>query len=162
VTSDLRARIRPHNLLGVHPGLILAVLDTIGLLVAGYLSIVELGGGVPTCGPIKGCEEVALSEYARVGGVPVAVFGVALSLVLLALAVAWWRSNLYGLLLAHYALSLVGVVFDAYFLYLQVFVIEAVCIWCVTYEMSLLLRFAIAALVYFRSRSDTGPIRDEG
>ncbi len=149
-TSLLLRRVPARPLLGMHPAIILAVLDLIGLLVAGYLTVVELGGGVPVCGPIKGCEEVALSEYSRIGGVPVALFGVALSVALLALALAWWRTNIYGLLLAHYGLSLVGVIFDGYFLYLQVFVIQAVCIWCVTYEMSLLLRFLIAFIVWYR------------
>ena len=154
-------RVPARPLLGVHPALILAALDVIGLVVASYLSIVEIGGGVPTCGPFEGCEEVALSEYARVGGVPVAVFGVLLSIVLLGLALAWWRTNIYGLLLAHYALSLVGVIFDAYFLFLQVFVIEAVCVWCVTYEISLLLRFVLAAIVYYRQpRPDAIEARD--
>src|SRR3989304_5498475 len=87
-----RVPVRP--LLGVHPGLILAVLDLVGLAIAPYLSVVELGGGVPACGPIKGCEEVALSEYSRIGGVPVAVYGVGLSLILFSLAIAWWRTNL--------------------------------------------------------------------
>ncbi|HUP83716.1 MAG TPA: hypothetical protein VM284_05970 [Candidatus Limnocylindria bacterium] len=31
------------------------------------------------------------------------------------------------MLLGHYALSLIGVIFDGWFLYLQVFVIHAVC-----------------------------------
>src|SRR6478752_2558744 len=92
----LRRRVAPRMLFGVHPALVLAVLDIVGLLVAGYLSAVELGGGVPTCGPLHGCEEVALSEYARIGGVPVAVFGVLLSIVLLSLALAWWKTNIYG------------------------------------------------------------------
>jgi uncharacterized membrane protein len=146
----LTQRVPARPLLGIHPAIILAVLDVIGLLVAGYLSVVELGGGVPVCGPIPGCEEVALSEYARIGGVPVAIFGVFLSIALLGLALAWWKTSIYGLLLAHYGLSLVGVIFDGYFLYLQVFVIEAVCIWCITYEVSLLLRFLIALVVWYR------------
>jgi uncharacterized membrane protein len=146
----ITGRVPARKLLGLHPAIILAVLDTMGLVVAGYLSVVELSGGVPACGIIKGCEEVALSEYARIGGVPVAVFGVVLSVVLLALAIAWWKTDIYGLLLAHYALSLVGVIFDGYFLYLQVFVIQAVCIWCVTYEITLLLRFLIALIVWYR------------
>lgn len=146
----LTRRVPTRKLLGIHPGIILAGLDIVGLLVAGYLSVVELGGGVPYCGPLKGCETVALSPYAWIGPIPVAVFGVLLSVVLLSLAVAWWRTDIYGLLIAHYALSLVGVVFDAYFLYLQVFVIQAVCIWCVTYEVSLLLRFLIALYVWYR------------
>lgn len=150
-------RVPARLLLGIHPAIILAVLDVIGLLVAGYLSVVELGGGVPACGPIKGCEEVALSEYARVGGIPVAVFGVLLSVVLLGLALAWWKTDIYGLLLGHYGLSLVGVMFDGWFLYLQVFVIKAVCIWCVTYEVSLLLRFLIALLVWYRQPKPEEP-----
>jgi uncharacterized membrane protein len=121
-------RVPARRILGLHPGLILAVLDVAGLAIAAYLSIAELGGGVPACGPIKGCEEVALSEYSRIGGVPVAVFGVALSLILLTFAVTWWRTDLYVLLLAHYGLSLAGVVFEVYFLYLQVAVIGAVCV----------------------------------
>lgn len=151
-----RAEVRP--IFGIHPGLILAALDVIGLAIATYLSVVELGGGVPVCGPLKGCETVALSEYSRIGGVPVAVYGVGLSLILLTLAIAWWRTNLYGLLLAHYGLSLAGVIFEVYFLYLQVAVIRAVCVWCTTYGLSLILRFVIALIVWLRQprpESDT-------
>lgn len=149
MTALLR-RTPARPLFGVHPGLILAALDVAGLVIAAYLSVVELGGGTPACGPIKGCEEVALSEYSRIGGVPVAVYGVGLSLVLLTFALAWWRTDAYGLLLAHYGLSLAGVLFEAYFLYLQVFVIEAVCVWCASYGLSLILRFVIAFAVWLR------------
>ena len=143
-----RAEVRP--IFGIHPGLILAVLDVIGLAIALYLSVVELGGGVPVCGPLHGCETVALSEYSRIAGVPVAVYGVGLSLILLTLAIAWWRTNLYGLLLAHYGLSLAGVIFEVYFLYLQVAVIRAVCVWCTSYGLSLILRFFVALIVWLR------------
>ena len=143
-----RAAVRP--ILGLHPGLILAALDVVGLVIALYLSAVELQGGVPVCGPIKGCEEVARSDYSRIAGIPVAVFGVGLSLVLLTLALAWWRTDLYALLLAHYGLSLAGVLFEAYFMYLQVFVIGAVCIWCTSYGLSLIARFVIALVVWLR------------
>ena len=143
-----RAEVRP--IFGVHPGLILAALDLVGLAIALYLSIVELGGGVPVCGPLKGCETVAQSEYSRIGGIPVAVYGVGLSLVLLTLAIAWWRTNLYGLLLAHYGLSLAGVIFEVYFMYLQIAVIRAVCVWCTSYGLSLILRFVVALVVWLR------------
>lgn len=133
-----------------HPGVILAVLDLVGLAVASYLSFVELGGGVPACGPVKGCETVALSRYAWIGPIPVAVFGVALSLVLFALAVAWIRTNRPTLLDAHYALSLVGVIFEIYFIGVQVLILKAVCIWCVTYGVSLILRFLIALVIWVR------------
>jgi uncharacterized membrane protein len=143
-----RAPARP--LFGIHPGIILAVLDVAGLLIALYLSAVELGGGVPECGPVKGCAEVALSEYSRIAGIPVAVYGVGLSIILLTFAIAWWKTDYYGLLLAHYGLSLAGVLFEAYFLYLQIFVIKAVCVWCTSYGLSLILRFVIAFIVWLR------------
>ena len=146
----LRKRVAVQPIFGVHPGLILAVLDVVGLLIASYLSIVELQGGIPKCGPLKGCEEVALSSYSRINGIPVAVFGVGLSLILLTLAITWWRTNLYVLLLAHYGLSLAGVLFEIYFLYVQLFVIGAVCVWCTSYGLSLILRFVIALVVWLR------------
>ena len=146
----LRRRVAVQPILGVHPGLILAVLDVIGLSIASYLSTVELQGGSLVCPIGGGCEAVAASPYSRIDGIPVAVFGVCLSLILLTLAIAWWRSNLYALLLAHYGLSLAGVIFEMYFLYLQAFVIHAVCFWCTSYGLSLILRFLIALVVWLR------------
>ena len=141
--------------LRVHPGLILAALDIVGLAIASYLSWVELHGELPVCGPLHGCQEVARSDYSRIGGVPVAVFGVCLSLVLLTLALAWWRSNDARLLAAHYGLSLVGVVFEGYFTYLELFVIGAVCVWCALYGITLVAGFLVALLVW-QSRDAPG------
>jgi len=150
--SSLFARLR-----SIHPALWLAALDLVGLLVAAYLSIVELNGGVPSCGVLHGCEQVATSEYSRLFGIPVAVFGVVLSGTLLSLALAWWKRGGVPLLLAHYSLSLVGVIFEIRFTYLQVFVIGAVCVWCATYGISLLARFIIALYVWIRRDRYLGP-----
>lgn len=138
------------TLRGLHPAIVLASLDLIGLLIAGYLSSVALRGELPACGPLKGCEEVALSVYSRIGGIPVAVFGVGLSLVLFGLAIAWWRTNDGRLLAAHYGLSLLGVVFEVYFTWLELFVIGAVCVWCASYGISLVARFLVALWVWLR------------
>lgn len=131
-----------------HPAALLAGLDLVGLTIASYLSTVELSGNLPACGPLHGCQQVAQSEYARIGGVPVAVGGVVLSLVLFALAVAWWRTSSPALLAAHYGLSLAGVMFEGYFTYLELFVIDAVCVWCASYGMSLVARFLVALWVW--------------
>jgi uncharacterized membrane protein len=139
-----------------HPGILLAVLDLIGLLIATYLSFVELRGEAPACGVARGCEQVALSEYSRINGIPVAVFGVALSLTLLVLALAWWRTGNPTLLLLHYGLSMVGVIFETYFTYLELFVINAVCMWCALYAVSLLARFLVSLVVWVR-RDRYGP-----
>ena len=127
----------------VHPGLILAALAIFGFAVASYLAAVALAGTVPYCGPVRGCVEVATSEYAWIGPIPVAVFGVSYSTLLLGAAIAWWRTGDRRILAGHYGLSLAGLVFEVYLLYLQVFVIEAICIWCVLYGISTFLGFLL-------------------
>src|ERR1700690_307131 len=99
---------------GIHPGLVLAALDLVGLGIASYLSIEELQNHPLVCatGGIFDCNAVAHSSYSLpFFGIPVAVYGVILSLTLFTLAIAWWRTNNYKLLLLHYGLSLVGVAF---------------------------------------------------
>jgi uncharacterized membrane protein len=146
----------------IHPGLVLATLDVIGLGIASYLSITELSGGLPQCGPLKGCQEVAQSQYSRpFFNIPVAVYGVFLSIMLFALAIAWWRTNNYRLLLGHYGLSLVGVAFEGWFQFAQVFLIGALCVWCEAYGISLILRFVIALWVYLRTPNPNRVTADE-
>ena len=143
------------RLRSIHPALVLASLDLIGLGIASYLSYEELTpGGVPICpvGVFGGCVKVAQSSYSRpFFGIPVAVYGVILSLTLLVLALRWWRTGNYNLLLAHYGLSLVGVAFEGWFQFAQIFLIGAVCIWCESYGISLILRFLIALWIYLRT-----------
>jgi uncharacterized membrane protein len=70
-------------------------------------------------------------------------------------AVAWWRTGATWLLAAHYFGSLVGVIFETYFTYLELFVIDAICIWCATYFVTLLLRFVLSAWVWFHRPKGT-------
>jgi uncharacterized membrane protein len=94
---------------------------------------------------------VAQSPYARIGGIPVAVFGVCLSLVLLTLAIAWIRTNNPTLLDLHYGLSLIGVIFEIYFISVQAFILHQVCIWCASYGLSLIARFLVALVIWVRA-----------
>jgi uncharacterized membrane protein len=141
-----------YRLRHIHPAFVLATLDLIGLGIASYLSYEELRGKVPYCGVLHGCEDVARSQYSRpFFNIPVAVYGVILSITLFCLAIAWWKTGNYKLLLAHYALSMVGVIFEGWFQFAQVFLIKAVCIWCESYGLSLVLRFVIALWVFLRT-----------
>jgi uncharacterized membrane protein len=166
-TGMAKEAAKPYRIFGLHPGLVLAVLDVIGLGIASYLSAVELTpGGTPVCSVgglhIGNCEEVARSSYSRpFAGIPVAVYGVFLSITLLTLAIAWWRTDNYKLLLMHYGLSLVGVAFEGWFQFAQIFLIGAVCIWCESYGISLVLRFVVALWVYLHTpKPDELPAED--
>jgi vitamin-K-epoxide reductase (warfarin-sensitive) len=142
---------RTHRLKAIHPGLVLASLDVVGLLIASYLSYVELGGGEVSCGVLHGCEVVQHSKFAFIGPIPVAVFGVFLSLILLSLAIAWIRTDNPTLLDMHYGLSLVGVIFEMYFIGVQALILHQVCIWCASYGLSLIARFFVALTIWLRA-----------
>jgi len=134
-------------------GAALTVLALGGLAIASYLLAARLLGVAPACGPVKGCDTVAASEYATVLGVPVALSGVGFSLVLSASAVVWWRRADRRSLYAAYGLGLLGVVAVAYLTYLELFVIEAICIWCVSYAVTIVVGWVLAVLVVLGVRA---------
>ena len=133
------------RLRSIHPGLVLATLDLIGLAIASYLASVELRGEVPNCGPLHGCETVALSSYSELAGIPVAYLGLAFSALLLSLALAWWLRGDRRALIGLYGFGLIGVLFVAYLTYLELFVIGAICVWCATYAFSMVVGWIVAA-----------------
>jgi uncharacterized membrane protein len=150
------------RLRSIHPAFVLATLDVIGFGIASYLAITELTGGIVQCGVIHGCVEVQNSPYTRpFAGIPVAVYGVILSVTLFVMAIAWWKTGNYKLLLAHYGLSLIGVAFEGWFQFAQIFLIHAVCVWCESYGLSLILRFVIALWVFLRTpKPDQVPVEE--
>ncbi|MCP4210661.1 MAG: vitamin K epoxide reductase [Halieaceae bacterium] len=115
---------------------IIPALSVVGLLVAGYLAFVETTETAAVCGPVGDCNTVQQSSYARLFGVlPIGVLGIAGYLVVLAL----WAWQRYGAV-EHTAktvwllpaVALTGVLFSIYLTALELFVIIAVCMWCIT------------------------------
>ena len=119
-------------------------LALLGLAIAGYLLTVRVLGEAPACGPVRGCDTVAASPYATVAGWPVALFGVAFSIALLVATMAWWRRADRRAVYASYGLGLLGVVAVGYLTYLELFVIEAICLWCVSYAATIVLGWGLA------------------
>jgi uncharacterized membrane protein len=100
----------------------------IGACVAGYLTYVHYAGLQPFCaGGGHGCERVQSSSYAKLGGIPVAVLGLAGYVAIAAALLARGERAR----LAAAALAVSGFGFSAYLTYLELFVIDAICQWCV-------------------------------
>jgi uncharacterized membrane protein len=128
------------------------------VLVAGYLSVARAAGEAAACGPSRGCETVAASAYSVVFGVPVAYLGLAFSLVVAVLAAAWWLRRDRRALLAAYGFLLLGTLFVAYLTYLELFVIEAICPWCVAFAVTVVLALVLAGVALVRtSGGEAGP-----
>jgi uncharacterized membrane protein len=138
-------------------GWLMASLAVAALVVALYLGVTKLLGGVPTCDVVGGCDRVAASEYSVVLGVPVGLLGAGASLVTLAGALAWWlrgdRRGLYGA----YGIGLMSLPVLAWLTWLEVAVIEAVCIWCVAYAVLVVGGWLAATLALTGARDTPAP-----
>lgn len=105
----------------------IGALAVLGIAVATYITIAESGGGSPACvAGGGGCETVAESEYSELAGVNVAAIGIAgYALILVASLMAGDTARFAG-----FVLGLIGFGFSLYLTYLELFVIDAVCQWC--------------------------------
>ncbi len=90
---------------------------------------------------------MANSEYSHIAGVNVAVFGIIGYVLLLAAAAIPGDPGRFGGFLA----AVVGFGFSAYLTYLELFVIDAICQWCVASAvlMALLLGLNVARAVAY-------------
>lgn len=123
----------------------LGVVSVAGLIVAGYLTTVRLEGDSPTCIVGGGCKTVQESEYSELAGIPVAVLGLmAYAGLLLAALLPGPLGRALGLFTA-----LVSFGFSMWLTYAELFIIEAVCAWCVTSAGLVTLALILAALRAF-------------
>lgn len=132
--------------------LALAVVGLVGIAISVYLTWTKMSGVLPVCGPGGGCEVVEASEYSSVGPVPLAAFGILDSLAMVVLALWWGRAGDRRAAYAAYALGLAGVLIEAYLVYLELFVIHAICVWCVAYGVTVVLGFALAIAMVREAR----------
>jgi uncharacterized membrane protein len=130
-----------------------ALLSLAGMLVSAYLWMFKHGYiGSLACGT-GGCATVQLSEYSKFLGVDVALLGFAayallLGLAMLGLQPAWQarREPARAALLV----SAGGVLFAGYLTWLELFVIHAICRWCVTSAVLIVFVFLLQLLDHRR------------
>jgi uncharacterized membrane protein len=106
----------------------LGILAVAGLGVSGYLTSVRFAGDEPVCLVGGGCHTVQQSEYAELAGIPVAVLGIiGYATLLVAALLPGQLGRALGLFTA-----LVSFGFSAWLTFAELFIIDAICIWCVT------------------------------
>jgi uncharacterized membrane protein len=134
-----------------------ALLSLTGLFVSAYLYLYKIGkNGSLACGA-GGCETVQQSAWSRFAGIEVALIGLLGYAGLLAVSLAALQPNLAErrwpttLLLV---LAALGVGFTIYLTYLELFVIHAICRWCVG-SAAIIISIFIVALLEHRQLSRT-------
>lgn len=124
---------------------IILVLAFLGLADSWYLAQAALTDTALSCG-VEGldqCNVVAQSEYSRLFGIPLALYGVAFYVFIFVLAAAMLAVARPLLTRALFWASVLGFFASVYFLYVQIFLIEALCIYCLaSFALSVLILFA--------------------
>ena len=121
------------------------LLVLIGLFIAGYLSYLKLAAAPAACveaGPFN-CNVVLNSQYSELAGVPIAYLGFAVYL-LIGLVMFFERKlsfmEQYGSLLV-FGIGLFAWLFSMWLVYVQFFLLEALCPWCLSHETNFTLLF---------------------
>ncbi len=127
---------------------LIPLLALAGIGVAGYLTYVETTAVEAICGPLGDCNAVQNSPYARVFGVlPVGILGL---LGYVAILAAWAIQKISTSRLADYArlamlgMGIFGTIYSIYLTYLELWVIRAVCMWCISSAVLITLLMVIS------------------
>ena len=131
-----------------------------GVILAGYLAVAKfLGGNAAFCTAGGGCDTVQASRYAVMLGVPTALWGVLAYATVGVLSVVGFTTTRW---LVAFAIAAGAVGFSAYLTWLELFVIRAVCGYCLV--SAALAVGLLAALIWSRPalpgrRSPVRPVR---
>lgn len=112
------------------PAVIIVFFAVLGFLDAAYLTVKHYLGVVPPCSVLEGCEQVLTSAYATVSGVPISLPGALYYLAVLVLAVAFLDSGSRHLVPLIGALVWTGLAATLFLVYVQFFVLNAICLYC--------------------------------
>ena len=139
---------------------IVALLALLGLFIAIYLTLYKTGAIAALACSVGSCETVQMSRWATFLGLPVAAWGIVFYASLLVLALASLQGGLVDSRTVSGALVAVtgwGVLFSAWLTYLELFVIHAICQWCVVSAILVTIAFVVSWLdLRDRPRSSAG------
>lgn len=130
--GEVAATSRPHPA-SLRTMLIVAavILAGVGFGVATYLSVIHYTHNSLACNGVGDCEYVNSSKYAEVAGVPVALLGALtyVSMIVLLIVHVYTRSS--EALQIAWAIGLASFAFSIYLTGIEIWVLEAICIYCV-------------------------------
>ncbi len=119
----------------------------LGFIDAGYLTVEHFLNRVPPCSLVSGCEKVTTSQYAVIYGVPMALMGALYYLAIILALVLYLDMRSDWIVKWTARFSAVGFLFSLWLVYLQLFVIKAICQYCMLSALSSTGLFVIGLLV---------------
>lgn len=123
------------------------VLSIIGFIDSVYLYIIKITNNKSLCLPgIGDCWSVNNSRFSEIAGVPISLLGAGAYLTIIVLLWLEGRNlffQQYGPLLL-FGLTLFGTIYSLYLTYIEIFVLHAICPFCVISAVVMVFLFALA------------------
>ena len=116
----------------------------IGFLDASYLTVGHYTGANVSCSLVEGCDQVLSSEYAVVFGIPLALLGMFYYLTVFVLSFLYLDIKKEEIFEFIRPLTVAGLLASAWFVYLQIFVIEAICQYCMLSALTSTILFVLS------------------
>jgi len=133
----------------IHKWLIglLLLFSFVGFLDATYLTVQHFLGSSINCSIFEGCNEVITSRYASIAGIPVALLGALYYCTLFISLIAYCDTRNERILyfIAHFVF--IGFFASIWFLFLQLFIIKAICFYCVISAVTSTMLFVFGILL---------------
>lgn len=128
-----------------------AITALIGFADATYLAVKHFQNEIPPCTLVAGCDVVTTSTYATIFGIPVALIGSLYYLALLTLAIAFFDTKKEALFRFACTSTWIGLIASMYFVYLQLFVLDAICLYCMGSAVTSTVLFVLGTLFLKRN-----------
>lgn len=129
-----------------------------GLSIAAYLTYTHYNHNALVCS-VGDCGTVQTSDYATIGPVPIAILGLLMYLFVGALALARMRgSRLIShdrATIASWTVTFAGLLYALYLTYVEIWVIDAICQWCVASAIVTTIIFGVESVLLWRVLGDT-------
>jgi uncharacterized membrane protein len=126
----------------------LSIFSFLGFVDAAYLTIIHYQQGIPPC-LVEGCETVLTSSYATVAGIPIALLGALYYMAIFFLAFSLLQKFSRNVLITLVILVSIGFAVSLVLLGIQLFVLDAICQYCIVSIVTTTISF-ILGLVIFR------------
>lgn len=124
-----------------------AVVSLVGLADTVFVTINHYKGVIPPCTLLNGCETVLTSKYSEVFGVPIALIGALFYLTVFLSALAYLKTKNNKIIIVFLVLTALAILMSLFFIYLQFFVIKAVCEYCLTSAAASTILFATSVFM---------------
>ncbi|TAN58114.1 vitamin K epoxide reductase family protein [Patescibacteria group bacterium] len=126
----------------------------IGFIDASFLTIEHYRGVVPPCSIISGCEKVTTSDYSKVFGIPLALFGAVYYFALLVLIIAYFDLKNAIILKIAALITPIGLLASIYFVYLQLIVLKAICLYCMISAAASIILVVLGMIILRAAKRD--------